>query len=78
MEVVKERSSIEYNLRYLEVIGSDKINTTVGGVYMKISKNSIFMCRQLDNSMKIINLINYKSLWDRRFIICNNTKYKIA
>jgi len=63
--------------RVLEkIIGSDKINTTVGGVYMKISKNSIFMCRQLDNSMKIINLINYKSLWDRRFIICNNTKNK--
>ena len=63
--------------RVLEkIIGLDKINTTVGGVYIKISKDSIFMCRQLDNSMKTINLINYKSLWDRRFIICNNTKNK--
>ena len=34
------------------------------------------MSRQLDSSLKVNNLINYKSLWDRRFIVCNNTRSK--
>ena len=28
------------------------------------------------SSIPFLFIINYKSLWDRRFIICNNTKYK--
>ena len=56
------------------IINSVNKNITVGGVYIKINSDSIIMSRQLDNSIKLINLISDKKLWDRRFIIMNNTK----
>ena len=59
-----------------KIISLDKKNTTIGGVYIMINKDYILMSRQLDNSVKVSNLINYKILWDRRFIVCNNTKNK--
>ncbi|MDB9761352.1 tRNA lysidine(34) synthetase TilS [Alphaproteobacteria bacterium] len=61
----------------LEKITSlDNKNTTIGGAYIIINKDSIFMSRQLDNSIKANNLISDKSLWDRRFIVCNHTNNK--
>ena len=49
-------------------------NTTVGGAYLKISKDSITLSRQLDNSIKINQLNNSSTLWDRRFLVLNKTK----
>jgi hypothetical protein len=59
----------------LDNINSDKNrNTTVGGVYIKIGENKIVLYRQLDNSIKKIDLKNDITVWDRRFIITNKTK----
>ena len=46
----------------LEKITSlDNKNTTIGGTYIIINKDSIFMSRQLDNSIKANNLISDKT-----------------
>ena len=59
-----------------KIISLENKNTTVGGVYIIINKDSILLSRQIDNSLKAQTLISDKNLWDRRFIVCNNTKNK--
>lgn len=59
----------------LENIKSKKTrNTTVGGAYIKIEEDKIVLYRQLDNSIKNIDLKNDITVWDRRFIVTNKTK----
>ncbi|MDG2000362.1 MAG: tRNA lysidine(34) synthetase TilS [Alphaproteobacteria bacterium] len=59
----------------LDNINSKKTkNTTVGGTYIKIDENKIVLYRQLDNTIKKIDLKNGITVWDRRFIITNKTK----
>ena len=70
------RKSSMINRALEKIISLENKNTTIGGAYIIINKDSIFMSRQLDNSIKVKNLISYKSLWDRRFIVCNNTNNK--
>ena len=63
--------------RALEKITSlENKNTTIGGAYIIINKDYIFMSRQLDNSIKEKKLVNNKNSWDRRFIVCNHTNNK--
>ena len=46
----------------------------MGGAYIKIEKDKIVLYRQLDNSIKNIDLKNDITVWDRRFIVTNKTK----
>ena len=42
--------------------------------YIKIEEDKIVLYRQLDNSIKNIDLKNDITVWERRFIVTNKTK----
>ena len=69
------RSSVLFNLIKNISSENNKI-TTIGGTYINIKNNNIVLSRQLDRSIDIKKIIKPFTLWDRRFLVLNNTKRK--
>jgi len=66
------KSKILHNLLQ-NIWGINSKNSTIGGAYIKIEKDNITLSRQLDNTIKISQLNDISTLWDRRFLILNKT-----
>tara|TARA_B100000686_G_C16595721_1_gene865887 strand:- start:125 stop:1084 length:960 start_codon:yes stop_codon:yes gene_type:complete len=69
------RSSVLFNLIKNISNENDKIST-IGGAYIKIKNNNIILSRQLDRFIDVKKIIKPFTLWDRRFLVLNNTKRK--
>ena len=69
------RKKVLYNLLTNIKNENNKI-FTIGGSYIKVSRDNITLSRQSDKSITCSKIDNTNTLWDRRFLVLNKTKRK--